>query len=91
MEVAARRRPLVQLGEMLSPSVAIGLREDLAPSRLATHRLRNGVVASVRSSEPDDGIAEVCATIRTPDRVHAAALRLEVRRGQWVCTRLVVG
>jgi len=91
VEVAGRRRPLGQLSTMLSPAVAVGLRGDLTPTRTSPHRLRDATVTSVRSSEPADGIAELSATLRTPQRVHAAALRLEIRRGQWVCTRLIIG
>ena len=91
VEVAARRRPLLQLNPLLSPAVAVGLRDDLVARQATPHRLRNATVGSVRGSEPADGIAELSATLHTPTRVHAAALRLEIRRGQWVCTRLMIG
>ena len=89
VEVAAGRRPLAQLAGMLSPSVAFGLNGDLQRPR--QHRLRSAAVSTVRVCEPADGVAEISATLRTPQRVHAVALRLEIRRGQWVCTRLMMG
>ena len=89
VEVVAGRRPLAQLTGMLSPSVAFGLNGDLR--RTSQHRLGSAAVSRVRVCEPADGVAEVSATLRTPSRVHAAALRLEIRRGQWVCTRLMMG
>jgi hypothetical protein len=91
IEVAAHRRPPSQLAALLSPSVAVGLRTDLAPDRRREHRLCKATVTSLRATEPADGVAELCATLHTSNRAHAAALRLEIRRGQWVCTRLVIG
>jgi hypothetical protein len=76
---------------MLTPSVAFGLREDLNTGVTNRNWLRAARIASVRASEPADGVAEVCATLRTPRRTHAVALRLEIRRGRWLCTRLVLG
>jgi hypothetical protein len=91
VEVAGRRRPLSQLAGLLSPSVAAGLREDLSYPGFGRHRLHRATLGGVRSTEPADGVAELSTTLRTATRVHAVAVRLEIRRGQWVCTRLVLG
>lgn len=91
IEVAAQRRPIAQLEKMLSISVAQALKKDLSQARGQGHWLRNASIVSVRSTEPTDGVAELSATLRTPSRAHAAALRLEIHRGQWVCTRVVLG
>jgi hypothetical protein len=58
---------------------------------IENHRLRGATVGSLRATEPTDGVAELCATLCAPTRIHAVALRLEIRRGQWICTRLVLG
>jgi hypothetical protein len=76
---------------MLSPSVAFGLREDLGGTRTNGHWLRAARIGSLRPTEPADGVAELCATLRTPRRTHAVAMRLEIRRGRWLCTRLMLG
>lgn len=91
IEVAARRRPLSQLTPLVTARVAFRLRQSLTPipGRPDNHRLRNAVVSSMRSSEPADGVAEISATLRTPTRAHAAAIRLEILRGQWICTQLI--
>lgn len=94
IEVAASHRPMHQLAKMLSPALTAGLSRDLCPvppRQGPQHRLLGATVLGVRSSEPTDGVAEVCATLHTQKRVHAAALRLEIRRGQWICTRLIIG
>jgi hypothetical protein len=48
-------------------------------------------VRSVHVCRPEDGVAEVAAHLRTGGRSRAMALRLEVRRGRWVCTALELG
>ncbi|MCW2494578.1 Rv3235 family protein [Jatrophihabitans sp.] len=104
IDVAGGRRPLSQLNPMLSPSVGFGLREELARRASAgtragrhsgrpgdRHRLYGTTVSSIRCSEPADGVAELCAVLRSPTAAIAVALRLEIRRGQWICTRLILG
>jgi hypothetical protein len=91
IESAAGQRPLSQLTPMLSTSVAFGLGEDLRGTSPKRQWLRTARIGSVRSTEPIDGVAELCATLRTPRQTHAVAVRLEIRRDRWICTRLVVG
>lgn len=93
IETADGRRSLNQVAALLSPGVAHGLRHELehAVRRGRPHWTARAVVRSVRVSEPADQVAELCATVRTGERVRAIALRLEVRNGRWCCTRLVLG
>lgn len=93
VEVAGGKRPLQQLGGLLSPSIAHGLRTDFhrAFSVRARHWTHAATVRSVRASEPVSGVAEVCATLQLGRRVRAVALRAEAVDGRWQCTRLQLG
>jgi hypothetical protein len=93
VETAGGRRPLHQLGALLSPGVATGLGADFerAAQNGPPHWISSATVRTVRSSEPVDGVAELSATVRSGARVRAIALRLEVRHGRWCCTRLLLG
>jgi hypothetical protein len=93
IEAAGGRRPLNQLSALLSAGVAHGLRAEfeLAGQLGRPHWTNRAVVRSVRASEPADRVAELCATVRAGNRVHAIAMRLEVRHERWCCTRLVLG
>lgn len=93
IETAAGRRPLHQLGAMLSPSVTRGLGADFdrAAGLGTPHWLHRASVRSVRASEPAEGIAELSATVEVGHRVRALALRLEAHHGRWRCTRLQLG
>lgn len=93
IEAAAGRRPLNQLGALLSRSVATGLRGDFARAAGLgrRHWTHAATVHSVHASEPTENVAELAATVRQDDRVRAIAIRLEVRHGRWCCTRLMVG
>jgi hypothetical protein len=93
IEAAGGRRPVSQLTALLSPGVAHGLRSELEHAgRLhKPHWTHRAVVRSVRSSEPADQVAELCATVRVGERVRAVAMRLEVRHSRWCCTKLVLG
>jgi hypothetical protein len=93
VEVASRHRPISQLDGMLSSTVSSELGAGLvkAAKRYRKHRLSGATLGTLRASEPVDGVAEICATLRTPTRVRAVALRLEIRRGQWICTWLDLG
>lgn len=93
IETADGRRPLNQLAALLSPGVAHGLRTEfeLAGQLGRPHWTHRAVIRSVRASEPADQVAELCATVRTGNRVRAVAMRLEVRHSRWCCTRLVLG
>ncbi len=93
IETADGRRSLNQVAALLSPGVAHGLRTEFEQaSQLGRpHWTHRAVVRSVRVSEPADQVAELCATVRTGERVRAIAMRLEVRHKRWCCTRLVLG
>ena len=93
IETADGRRPLHQLATLLSPSVCHGLRADFdRGTRAGTpHWLHRATVRSVRVTEPTPGVAEVSATLETGLRVRAVAIRLDVHRGRWRCTRLQLG
>lgn len=93
IETAAGRRPLAQLAALLNPSVTRGLGGDFerAARRGTPHWLHRAGVRSVRATEPAEGIAELCATVETGNRVRAVAMRLEERQGRWRCTRLQLG
>ncbi|HEY2299383.1 MAG TPA: Rv3235 family protein [Jatrophihabitans sp.] len=93
IEAAGGRRPVNQLTSLLSPAVAHGLRSELehAERLKKPHWTHRAVVRSVRSSEPAEQVAELCATVRVGERVRAIAMRLEVRHSRWCCTKLVLG
>jgi hypothetical protein len=92
-ECAAGRRPLQQLAPLLSFAVGRGLAAEFerAARHGARHWLRTATVRTVRATEPADGIAELCATVDTGQRVRAIALRIERQQGRWRCTRLQLG
>ena len=92
-ESAAGRRPLNQLGALLSFAVSRGLAGEFerAAAARSPHWLRRATVSSVRAGEPAAGVAELCAVLDTGTRVRAVALRCEDRGGRWVCTRLQLG
>lgn len=93
VEAAGGKRPLQQLGGLLSPAITHGLRADFhrAVALRARHWTHAATVRSIRASEPTPGIAEVCATLQIGRRVRAVALRAEEHQGRWMCTRLQLG
>lgn len=93
IETAAGKRPLHQLSALLSPAVAHGLGTDFerAAKLGAPHWTHAATIRSVRASEPAEGVAELSATLRHGPRVHAVAMRLEIRHSRWCCTRLLLG
>ena len=93
VETAGGHRPVQQLAGLLSPSVHRGLcaEFDLGRQSGVPHWLHRASVRSVRSTEPSDGVAELCATVEVCGRVRAVALRLEEQHGCWRCTRLQLG
>jgi Family of unknown function (DUF6459) len=93
IETAGGRRPLHQLGALLSPSVCRGLGADFdrALGRGKRHWLHRAAIRTVRCAEPREGVAELCAVLDTGERVRAMAMRLEERHGRWRCTRIQLG
>ncbi|MFI6262074.1 Rv3235 family protein [Micromonospora sp. NPDC051006] len=97
LEVLNGYRPPGQLRSLLDPARAHDLLTELAnaagrtgPARRRstrpTVRLRR-----LRAGEPRDGAVEVAAVLTGPvGRTWAMALRLEHRRGRWLCTALHV-
>lgn len=93
IETAGGRRPLQQLAALLSRSVIQGLGADFerAAQLRRPHWTHAATVRTVRTCEPAEGVAEVCATVQVGPRVRAVALRLEAHDGRWRCTRLQLG
>ena len=93
IEASAGRRPLQQLVGMLSPSILGALRDDfvLARRRPNRHWMTAATVRTVTGCEPAPGVAELCATLRTPTRTRAVAFRAELHHGTWRCVRLQIG
>jgi len=97
-EVADGSRPIGQLLRWVSEDVSEEIeaqchrstaqaRRTGSPAGRPLRRSRT-VVKSVHVCEPDDGIAELSATVRRDGRVTAVALRLEGLDGRWLCTAL---
>lgn len=86
VEVVTGLRSASQLTRWLTPEVMMHIHE----LKKTHYPERLGIVA-VRVTEPDDGVAEVSATIGTKQRSFAIALRLEGLDGRWRGTTLVWG
>lgn len=94
VEVVSGVRPAAQLLRWTTTEVydairSHGLAKQAANSQAG--RRRAAVVRSVHVSEPDDGVAEVCAVVHEGARCRAIALRLEGLDGRWQCTALQFG
>lgn len=89
LEVLAGLRPLGQLQRATTLELF-----DSLETRLAGRSRPTGVrptprdVLSVHVQSRDDGVAEVCATVRRGRRAVALALRLEGHAGAWRCAAL---
>jgi hypothetical protein len=80
----------------LSPFATLDVLHQLerATGRLGAgpgQRTRRPHVRSVHVSHPRPGVAEACAVLDLGVRHRAIALRLDERRGRWVCTALHLG
>ena len=90
LEVLAGLRPVSQLQRDTSFELYTELEETLAGSRRTVGpRPSRRDVRSVHVQEHEEGVAEVCATVRRGGRVSALALRLEGVDGGWRCTALL--
>lgn len=90
LEVMAGLRPVSQLQRDTSFELFTELEQQLAGRpRPAGARPSRRDVRSVHVQEHEDGVAEVCATVRRGGRVTALALRLEGVGGAWRCTALL--
>lgn len=95
-EVLAGDRPIGQLVRWTDALVFTDLNRRVRVLGLTTTAGARGAqgrcaVRSVHVSAPAPQVAEVAAHVRHGGRSRAVALRLEVRRGRWVCTALVLG
>jgi hypothetical protein len=98
VEVVAGDRPLSQMVRWTTPEVYEQLQwrrrrlDGKAGSRggLASSS-RRAVVSSVHVCQPDDDVAEACATVRIGERASAVAVRLETDRDSWRCTAIALG
>ncbi len=90
LEVLAGVRPLLQLRLSTSAELYDVLQTRAPRTPLSGgQRPATGAVRSVHVQQQDDGIAEVCATVRRGTRTTAVALRLEGLDGRWRCTELI--
>ena len=82
-----------QLVGMLSPAILGALRTEFLAAQCGRdkHWMNEATVRTVTGCEPAHGVAELCATLRTPSRTRAIAFRAELRHGQWRCVRLQIG
>lgn len=89
LEVMAGLRPVSQLQRDTTFELFTELESALPGRRRpAGPRPTRRDVRSVHVQEHEEGVAEVCATVRRGDRVTALALRLEGVDGGWRCTAL---
>ncbi|NBU32821.1 MAG: hypothetical protein EBS36_06630 [Actinobacteria bacterium] len=86
VEVINGVRPASQLTRWLTLEVMAQVK-----NRIYANDMRRLTVRSVHVSEPDDGVAEVCAVFGTQNRCYALALRLEGLDGRWRATQLTWG
>lgn len=86
VEVMNGIRPATQLTRWLTIEVL-----NQVKNHIYAHDMRRLLVRSVHVSEPDDGVAEVCAVFGTPNRCYAMAMRLEGIDGRWRATQLTWG
>ena len=90
LEVCAGVRPVSQLQRDTTPDLFAELEAVLvARPRQTGLRPTRRDVRSVHVQEHEEGVAEVCATVRRGGRVTALALRLEGVDGGWRCTALL--
>lgn len=94
VEVVAGDRPLTQMVRWTTAEVYEQLlwrRQRQTRSTSGAAGQRRAVVSSVHVCQPDDDVAEACATVRVGGRATAVALRLEADRDSWRCTAIALG
>ena len=87
-EVLVGDRPVGQLSQWMTHEV---FDEVAAMARTTRTRIERPRLLSAHVTRPADEVAEVCGHIRHGERSRAMALRLEQRKGRWVCTALRLG
>ncbi|MCZ3389619.1 MAG: Rv3235 family protein [Actinomycetia bacterium] len=93
LEVEAAERPVTQLGQWVLPAIyrRLDRRQQLRARQLDPRAPRSRCPEHVRSvhvCHPTPDIAEVSVVTAGSDRSRAMALRLERRKGRWMCTAL---
>jgi hypothetical protein len=93
LEVEAAERPVTQLGHWVLPAIyrRLDRRQQLRARQLDPRAPRSRCPEHVRSvhvCQPTPDIAEVSVVTAGGDRCRALALRLERRKGRWMCTAL---
>ncbi|HLY33669.1 MAG TPA: Rv3235 family protein [Jatrophihabitantaceae bacterium] len=93
IETAKGHRAPQQLLHLFSAVVAMRVGSDVATTGRGRkpHWLHAATVRTVRATQPCQGVAEVAAVLDVRGRVHAVAMRIERRDGQWRCTQLQLG
>ena len=95
VEVIAGDRPLNQMVRWTTLEVYEQLqwhrRRQVNRSVGGPSAPRRAVVSSVHVCQPDDDVAEACATVRVGGRATAVAVRLEADRDSWRCTAIALG
>ena len=90
LEALAGRRPIGQVGPLVTPGVFAALAGGRRP-RWCTDGGAPIAVGPVHVCEPVDGVAEISAVARRAGRAHAVAARLEGIDGRWRCTAVQIG
>lgn len=90
VEVLNGTRPLAQLVRWVTPQVhdALALRVG---QRAPDGPVRRATVRRTRVCRIDEHVAEATVVVHDGVRVRAAAVRVELRRGQWRATVLQIG
>lgn len=93
LEVEAAERPVMQLGQWVLPAIyrRLDRRQQLRVRQLDPRAPRSRCPEHVRSvhvCHPTADIAEVSVVTAGAERCRALALRLERRKGRWMCTAL---
>lgn len=90
LEALAGRRPIGQVGHLVTPGVFAALAGGRRP-RWCADGGAPIAVGPVHVCEPVDGVAEISAVARRAGRAHAVAARLEGIDGRWRCTAVQIG
>jgi hypothetical protein len=93
LEVVAGERPVTQLSSWVAPDIYRRLdRRHQLRTRLAQTAKRRGrcaeQVRSVHVCHPTPDVAEISVVCSNDGRCRGLAIRLERRKGRWVCTEL---
>lgn len=90
VEALRSTRPLAQLVRWVTPEVFEALAGAVRPAGSGPQRQRP-VIRSARVCRVSPTVTEGAVVVHDGARVRAAALRLEVRRGNWRVTALQIG